>query len=221
MVYHDFKTPLTAIKASAQLMQRRRVYHPVAADAIVNQVDHLDRLITTLLDTLCLESGQRRFQPEPIDVSAVASQMAEQVQATTERHVIEVVAPAPVVVWWDPVWLTDLFRHLLSNAIQFSPDGGRVVVGVEKRSQVALVSVTDQGVGIPPEALPYVFDRFATVDDAQLYPRQGVGLGLYCARLLLERQGGRLWAQSEPGRGSTFFFTLPFHEPGAADRPPS
>ena len=218
MVYHEFKTPLTGIRAAAQLMQRRAAYSAWATQAIITETDRLTRLITDLLDTLCLEDGSTELRHEWVDLVALAEAGAAWAQQLSQQHTVQVETPGrPLVCWADPRALEAILHNLLANAIQYAPGGGTVVVQVEDRGQEAYVGVTDQGRGILQEELPRVFDRFYRVADPALYGRQGLGLGLYCCTLLIERQGGRLWAESTPGQGSTFFFTLPTTQPDHRD----
>jgi signal transduction histidine kinase len=114
--------------------------------------------------------------------------------------------PSPALAVFDHARILQVLTNLLGNAIKFTPSGGRVVVTVERIGEVVRVSVTDSGVGVAPERLEAVFERFL-----QLKPndRRGVGLGLYISRCIVERHGGRIWAESTIGEGSTFSFTLP------------
>ena len=210
MLHHDLKTPLTSIKGCAQLMQRRGQYSDWAMTAIVTEADRLTHLIDDLLDTLCLEDGRRELRRVELDLVALAHTMVESAQALTEMHIIRIEAPpGPLTGWWDRDWLERVFKNLLSNAIRYSQDG-EILVRVEDHGQEALVFVTDQGSGIPPEELPRVFDRFYRGDYATARKIEGLGVGLYCCKLLIEAHGGRVWAESVPGQGSTFFFTLPY-----------
>jgi signal transduction histidine kinase len=210
MLHHDLKTPLTSINGCAQLMQRRGQYSDWAMSAIVTEADRLTLLIDELLETLCLEDGRRELKPVELDLVALAHTMVEWAQALTEVHTIRIESPAgPLTGWWDRGALERVFKNLLSNAIRYSQDG-EILVRVEDHGQEALVFVTDQGPGIPPEELPRVFDRFYRGENAVAQKIQGLGIGLYCCKLLVEAHGGRVWAESVPGQGSTFFFTLPY-----------
>ena len=224
MVHHELKTPLTSIKGCAQLMQRRGAYSEWAVNAIVMQVDHLTQVIDNLLDVLCLEDGRSELRPAVVDLTALARAAVDKANQRSDQHAVSLEAPAePLIGRWDRAALAQVLDSLLSNAIRYSPTGGEIRVRLERHGHEAAVSVTDQGIGIAPADLPRVFERFYRVDDPGLWPAQGLGLGLYCAKLLIEWHGGRIWAESAPGRGSNFFFTLPLGSPetepaNAADR---
>jgi len=210
MVSHELRNPLASIKGYAQLLQRRGSYQERAVDSIIRQSDQLDRLISDLLDASRLEAGRLELRRREIDMEEVAQINVERAQAQTDRHQIRLeVGAGPLLGMWDPGRLDQVFSNLLSNAIKYSPDGGEIVVRVESRDGEAQVSIRDSGLGIEPDQLPKLFDRFyrsiTTADQAQ-----GLGVGLYIARELVESHGGRIWATSDgPGIGSTFFFTLP------------
>jgi len=213
MVTHELRNPLASIKGYAELMQRRGAYSEAAVDTIVTQAKQLERLIKDLLDVSRLQVGQLKLQPGETDLVALARAAAAQAQTLTHVHTIRVVAPEPPLVGrWDATRLEQVLQNLLSNAVKYSPDGGEIVVRVEDLPRQARVSVTDQGIGIPPEALPRLFQRFFRTEEAQARGIEGLGLGLHISRALVEAHGGRLWAESLPGQGSTFVFTLPRQE---------
>jgi signal transduction histidine kinase len=213
MVTHELRNPLASIKGYAELMQRRGAYSEAAVDTIVTQAKQLERLIEDLLDVSRLQVGQLKLQPGETDLVALARAAAAQAQTLTHVHTIRVVAPEPPLVGrWDATRLEQVLQNLLSNAVKYSPDGGEIVVRVEDLPRQARVSVTDQGIGIPPEALPRLFQRFFRTEEAQARGIEGLGLGLHISRALVEAHGGRLWAESLPGQGSTFVFTLPRQE---------
>lgn len=214
MIHHELKTPITSIKGYAQLMQRRGAYSERATQAIVTQANHLTSVVNDLLDMLCLEESRHEPRREPVDLTRLAQAAVAQAGRRSDRHTIQLEAPPqPLVGHWDQEALSQILERLLSNAIRFSPAGTEILVRVAQQGDEAVVSVMDQGVGIPPVVLPRVFERFYRVDDASLWPAQGLGLGLYCAKLLVEAHGGRIWAESAPSRGSNFFFSLPLVAP--------
>jgi PAS domain S-box-containing protein len=208
MVSHELRNPLSTVKGFAQLMQRRGAYSERAVGGIVAQTDHLDRLVGDLLDVARLRAGRLEIQRERLDLVALAAANVEQARARTTAHTVRLDAPAsPVVGRYDRGRLGQVFQNLLDNAIKYAPSGEIVVRVVPNDSEV-LISVADQGPGIAREELPRLFDRFyrsdATADDAT-----GFGIGLHVARSLVRAHGGRIWVESQPGRGSEFFFTLP------------
>ena len=213
VVSHELKNPLTSIRAYAQLMARRAAYHPRAVETIVDQSGVLQRLIDDLLDVSRVEAGRLDLRLAESDLAAEVGAAVEQAQARSERHTIRIEVPThPLTVWADRTRLAQILANLIGNAIKYSPEGGEIVVRVVDRGAEALVSVADRGIGIPAEELPRLFDRFYRAAGANR--AEGLGLGLYITRGLVEAHGGRIDVESEPGRGSTFSFTLP--RPGPA-----
>ena len=212
-VSHELKNPLTSIRGFAQQMRRRGEYSAEALDVILVQADRLDRLIDDLLDVSRLEAGRLRLRPRDVDLNVLVGQAVEQARALTRLHALTVVSNGPVVGRWDADRLEQVMQNLLSNAIKYSPDGGEVLVEVGRREDEARVTVSDEGIGIEPDQLERVFERFYRAEDERAHGAQGMGIGLYVTRALVEAHGGRIWAESEAGRGSTFGFTLPLTVP--------
>lgn len=213
MVTHDLKSPLTSIKGFAQLMRRRERYNETAVESIVAQTGHLERLINDLLDAARLEAGRADLQRTLVDLVELAQSIVEGVAAWTTEHLVLVEAKRPTIHdQWDADRLAQVPQHLLSNAVKYSPDGGDIVVTVDTAApdggSRAVVSVSDRGVGIPEDVRDRLFDRFYRVESTER-GAQGLGLGLYITRSLVEAHGGRIWVESTPGNGSTFTFTLP------------
>jgi PAS domain S-box-containing protein len=211
-VSHELRNPLSTIKGYAQLVRRRGLYDDRAIEAILSQTDQLGRLVEDLLEASQLEAGRLELMPKRVDLVTRVLADAEQAQATTQAHRVRVAAPdRPLEGWWDPDRLGQVLQNLLSNAIKYSPAGGDILVRVESAGPEALVSVRDNGIGLAPEVLPNLFGRFfrAGISSGTV---QGLGLGLYISKELVEAHGGRIWAESAgPGRGSTFWFALPLN----------
>ena len=230
---HDLKTPLTGIIGYAQLLQRRGDYDEQAVSAIIGQARRVARLVDDLLDIVHLETGRLQLVQAPMDLVTLVRATAEQVQARSPAPRVEVEAPErPVVGWWDSDRLAQVFHNLLSNAIKYAPGGGVVQVRVEEVGREVRVSVRDDGPGVLPEQLPWLFEPFYRAPTAAASQSQGLGLGLSIARGIVEAHGGRIWAESTVGAGSTFTVMLPFWDlpidearmppervSGAADRP--
>lgn len=207
IVTHDLRNPLTTIKGYAQLLRRQTPEVARACEAILAQTAVLERLVSDLEDASRLDIGRLELQRRAVDLVAEARAVVERTQAQTSRHALRLAAPdGPLIGWWDRERLEQVFTNLLTNAIKYSPDGGEVLVRIEERGSSAQVSVQDQGVGIPVEAQPRIFDRFyRAAGGGQV---RGLGLGLYITRGIIEAHGGRIWVESTPGQGATFYFTL-------------
>lgn len=210
---HDLKTPLTTLVAQAQFLERRAQSEPSApADIggirrIVREAKRLSALVVELLDASRLEQGRLVGEREPIDLVELAREVADREDYRT--HHIRVFAEAPVVGTFDPRRIGQLLENLVENAVKYSPETSVIRVGVAQRNGQATIDVSDEGIGIPPEDLPHVFDRFhraSNVDDRRF---AGMGLGLFLCRGIVEQHGGRIWVDSAVGTGSTFHVRLP------------
>ena len=178
MVSHELRNPLTGIRGYAQLMRVRQAYSPQIVEAIERQTSKLDRLISDLLDSARLEAGRLELRRTRVDLAALARSAAKQAQAQSERHVVLVESPPhPVEGWWDPDRLEQVLQNLLSNALKYAPQGGEVLVQVGQEGDWAQLSVTDQGMGIAPELLPRLFERFQRVASSHDHGTRGIGLG--------------------------------------------
>jgi signal transduction histidine kinase len=205
MVSHDLRSPLTVIRASAQLLQRRGEYRESTIATILQYADRMARLIDDLADVVRLEEGHLPLQREPLDLVVLARECAAAEQQSAD-HTIRVEAPdSSICGMWDRVRLGQVLENLISNALKHGAEEGEVVVRVEEREGEALVSVQDSGPGIDPEHVEHLFDRFYRANSRS----SGLGLGLYISRILVEAHRGRIWVESRPGQGSTFTIGLP------------
>jgi PAS domain S-box-containing protein len=205
---HDLRTPLAVISMRAQLLQSRQAYDAAVVRDILEQAQRMGRLIDDLGDMVRLEAGQLAPQPEPVALDMVAREAAARAQAQTEHHHITVEAPeAPVIGHWDRARLEQVLDNLLDNAIKYSPQGGAIIVQVEATNSEARLRVTDQGIGIPAEMLPRLFERWQRGEGTGI---PGLGLGLYITRMLVEAHAGHIAAKSVLGQGTTFTVWLPF-----------
>jgi signal transduction histidine kinase len=211
MASHDLGSPLTVLRARAQLLKRRQRYDEESIDAILEQTARMDRLIGDLRDLAQVEGGGFSIQRETVDLVGLAQEAVERVRTLTTGHTVRVEAPdLPIVVAGDRDRLGQVLDNLLGNAVKYSPDGGEVLVRVEAVGGQASLRVADQGPGIPPDTLPRLFERFYRGHHAA--GGGGLGLGLYISRMLVEAHGGRIWAESPPGSGSTFTIALPLQD---------
>jgi signal transduction histidine kinase len=213
---HDLRTPVTVLKGQAQLMQRflqrgelSKANLQERLDMILQSTDRLTRMLTLLLDLSRIEAGRLDLVTERTDLVQLVCRVVSAVQALTSKHEIQVEAPGVVEGDWDATRLEQVLQNLLTNAVKYSPEGGTIVVRVERGATSASVSLRDPGLGIPAEDLAHLFERFYRVD--QTRSLEGSGLGLYICQAIVAAHGGRLWAESDgPGRGSSFTFTLPY-----------
>jgi signal transduction histidine kinase len=210
---HDLKTPLTTLVARTQLLERRAQRDPTApADLasiqlLVHEAQRLKRLVLELLDAARAEQGRLVGACTTVDLVALAGDICQ--RHGSARHPCVVEASEPVVGTYDQIRIQQLLENLIENAIKYSPAGGGVRVRLWNEDQQAHLTVVDSGIGIPPEDLPYIFDRFYrahNVDDRRF---AGMGLGLFICRGIAEQHGGQIRVSSRPAQGSTFHVVLP------------
>jgi PAS domain S-box-containing protein len=210
---HELRSPVTGIKGNAQLMKRREAYSERSVEAIIVQAERLERLISDLLVASQVQTDRLELALQELDLGATARAAVDSIGVNEATVQVEI-PPEPVVVRADPHRLDQVVSNLLTNAIKYSPAESQVTIRVVRTGDKAHLSVEDQGVGIPPYALPHLFDRFYRVKGTT-GSVQGLGLGLYISRRITEAHGGRITVTSEVGRGSTFTVTLPVHGPPA------
>ena len=210
LVSHELRNPLTAIKVYAQLLLRRGAHDERVAQSIVERSDQLDRLISDLLESSHLQSGRLELRRRQVDLLDLVTASIERARVLTDRHQLRLtVSPPGLVGLWDPERLDQVLTNLFTNAIKYAPDGGEILVRVEQQGSNAAVAIQDHGIGIAPDQLPRLFDRFHRAAPATS-ATAGLGIGLYVARELITAHGGRIWAESPgPDQGATFQFTLP------------
>jgi signal transduction histidine kinase len=168
------------------------------------------KLVENLLDVSRLQRGELYLEPGIVELHELLSEVAEHTQPLEEEGRITVRVPRGLVLMGDRERLNQVFTNLVSNALRYSPDGGPILVEARQEGDQLHVVVRDQGVGIPPEKLRTIFERFSRAHDISY---GGLGLGLTITRGIVERHGGRIWAEStgHPGEGSAFHVVLPRH----------
>jgi signal transduction histidine kinase len=212
-VAHDLREPLTVIAGNSQLLRRdgrlSGERQEKTLNAIREQAGRLERMITDLLDVSRMVARRFTIQRKPTDLVQIARGTTEEVQSRAPTHRLRLEAPEQAVGNWDEGRLRQVLENLIGNAVKFSPAGSEVVVWVIPRPYDVLVTVTDAGVGMTGDEMVQLFQPFTRVGAVQRIG--GTGLGLYICRSIVETHGGRIWAESSgPGKGSTFYFTLPF-----------
>jgi signal transduction histidine kinase len=213
-ISHDLRNPLTAVLGHAQLLGhllRQKALPDAAksAEAIERSAKRMAAMLGDLVESARLESGQVRLNCQPLDLRQHLLDLKERLAGAmpTERVALEVPEPVPNVLA-DVDRLERILGNLLSNALKYSPGDAPVVVRLARRESEVVVTVVDRGPGIAPDELPHLFERYYRARRAR-QSRDGLGLGLYIAKGLIEAHGGRIWVESEIGKGSAFSFTLP------------
>jgi two-component system, OmpR family, sensor histidine kinase MtrB len=213
-VAHDLRNPLATLRFATGVVRPGKPLPPerrirTVFERLDRQVDRLERMITDFLDTARIRAGELELSLERFDLRELARPAVELFEATTELHELEVeVAGEPVWVQCDPYRMEQVANNLVSNAIKYSPQGGKVSIAVAQDGADAVLSVRDPGIGIAREAQGELFEPFRRVKlTGQELP--GVGLGLFVARRIVDAHAGRIEIDSAPGRGSTFRVRLP------------
>lgn len=212
---HELRSPLSLVLGYATLLQERGAGgHEV--DMVLRAAMQLKHIIETMLNLRYLETGEMILYWEIFDLREEIAHTYEAYRSLAEasKLALECHLPdTPLVVRADREKIRLVLDNLLSNAVKFTPAGGRVEVNAICRADAAELIVSDTGVGIPPEALPHIFERFYQVEAPMTRRYGGMGLGLSIVREMVERHGGRVWAESEPGKGSRFIVRLPLFTP--------
>ena len=217
IVSHELKTPVATILGYAETLARPDAHWSPEmarelAETIKDEARRLDRLITDLLDVSRLQAGALPMHLDDVALDVLARRVAERFRVQTDRHEISVRFPADFpLVKGDSMRLEQVLNNLVSNAIKYSPEGGRVRISGRVGEESVVVTVTDEGIGIPATEQGRIFDAFYRVDNGSTRKTGGAGLGLFLARAIVEAHGGRMWVESEPGKGSSFSFALPIN----------
>jgi signal transduction histidine kinase len=214
-VSHELRTPLTSIKLQAQLLARQTArgvrVHEAGLDVLQRGVARMERLVDDLLSLSAIKSGTFTVSPEQADLAGICRSAAQEQSAIQKREVVFDLPCAGVLAYVDPQRVQQAVGNLLSNALRYSPRDRPVTLRLRNTGTEAIVSVRDEGPGIPPEALPHLFERFYRVPGLEVNAGsgKGLGLGLYVSRVIVQGHGGRIDVESQRGRGSTFSVHLP------------
>jgi signal transduction histidine kinase len=211
---HELKTPLTPLSLRLANLERKLERGEHVEPTVLRQArQHLMRLTTLindLLDASRIEAGRLALHPEPTRLDGLVEHVIHGMEgARGERHIDFAHPSEAVQVYGDPYRLEQVVANLLENALKYSPDGGTVHIDLQLRESVAVLSVRDEGIGIPPEDQKLLFERYFRARNVSARSFGGLGLGLYISRDIVERHGGRIWVESQVGRGSTFYVALP------------
>lgn len=224
---HEMRTPLTSIKGYATALLMDDVsFSPGTQQEFLQIIDEecdvLQNLIHDLLESSMIDAGLLKLEPQPVLLPRLARDVIAEMghQARKHRFVVDFAPDFPIVDA-DPQRMAQVLRNLVDNAIKYSPDGGLIVVRGETRGDEVVISVSDQGVGIAPEHLNRLFEKYFRIESGLVRHMVGSGLGLPIAHTIVESHNGRIWAESQPGAGTTLHFALPVTrtDPEEADVP--
>ncbi|MDB5004156.1 MAG: hypothetical protein JWQ34_2381 [Mucilaginibacter sp.] len=211
---HELKTPITSLKAALQMIERitSRTEEMKPAHGFVQkgikQVDKLIELIKDLLEVTKIQAGKLELKKTRFILDELITECCEDLQVQSDKHQLIIEGEKLIDIYADRNRLEQVIINLISNAVKYSPDGEKVVINVSGGTNEVKVSITDFGIGIPNDKIPFLFDRFFRVDDtSQKY--SGLGLGLYISAEIVRRHDGYIGIESTPGEGSTFWFTIP------------
>ena len=212
---HELRTPLAAIKGYATALMIGEVAWPEEKRQeflrlIDQETDNLEGMISDMLDSSLIDVGQLEIERQPLRLSQMAEEIADEMLRHTDSHHFAVdFTPGFPIVDADPRRIRQVLRNIIDNAIKYSPKGGLIVIRGEVRPADVVVSIADQGVGISPEDMIPLFDKYFRVKAPTGYHVPGTGLGLPVSRAIVEAHGGRIWAESTVGEGTILHFSIP------------
>jgi CheY-like chemotaxis protein/two-component sensor histidine kinase len=216
MLGHELRNPLAPVLNAVRLLRDEEVPPATrrnALDAADRQVRHMARLVDDLLDVNRIRSGKVQLRKTELDLGKVVEAAVQSVETLfrSREHTLSLALPEePIVIEGDPLRLTQVVMNLLANAAKYTDPGGHVTVRLERAGKDALLRIEDDGIGIPQELLPRVFELFVQGEQAVDRSRGGLGIGLALVKSLVEMHGGTAWAESDgPGKGSRFSVRLP------------
>lgn len=220
-VSHELRTPLTSVKSYLEALDEGALGEPVAPSFIkvsLDETNRMMRMISDLLNLSRIDNQASELNVEMTNFTAFMTSVLNRFdliknQQTTSGKYYELVRDYPINSIWvevDTDKMTQVLDNLLNNAVKYSPDGGEVRVSMKTTETQLIISISDQGLGIPKKDLPLIFDRFYRVDRARSRAQGGSGLGLAIAKEIIKQHSGFIWAKSEYGKGSTFTIVLPY-----------
>ena len=227
-VSHELRTPLTSVKSYLEALDDGALSEPVAPDFVkvsLNETNRMMRMVTDLLSLSRIDNETSQLDIELTNFTAFITfilnrfdKIKSQSQEDTKKY--ELIREYPITPIWveiDTDKMTQVIDNILNNAIKYSPDGGRIKVGMRTTDAQLIISISDEGLGIPKKDLPRIFDRFYRVDKARSRAQGGTGLGLAIAKEIMKQHKGFIWAKSEYGKGSTFTIVLPYDKDAIKD----
>ena len=220
-VSHELRTPLTSVKSYLEALDDGALNEEIAPNFIKVSLDETNRMMRMISDLLALSRIDNKSTQLDVEMTNFTAFMTyilnrfDQIksQETNPGKFYEIIRDYPVNSIWveiDTDKMTQVVDNILNNAIKYSPDGGQITVSMKTTDSQLIVSISDQGLGIPKKDLPLIFDRFYRVDKARSRAQGGTGLGLSIAKEIVKQHNGFIWAKSEYGKGSTFTIVLPY-----------
>ena len=227
-VSHELRTPLTSVNSYLEALDDGALSEPVAPDFVkvsLNETNRMMRMVTDLLSLSRIDNETSQLDIELTNFTAFITfilnrfdKIKSQSQEDTKKY--ELIREYPITPIWveiDTDKMTQVIDNILNNAIKYSPDGGKIKVGMKTTDAQLIISISDEGLGIPKKDLPRIFDRFYRVDKARSRAQGGTGLGLAIAKEIIKQHKGFIWAKSEYGKGSTFTIVLPYDKDAIKD----
>ena len=227
-VSHELRTPLTSVKSYLEALDDGALSEPVAPDFVkvsLNETNRMMRMVTDLLSLSRIDNETSQLDIELTNFTAFITfilnrfdKIKSQSQEDTKKY--ELIREYPITPIWveiDTDKMTQVIDNILNNAIKYSPDGGKIKVGMKTTDAQLIISISDEGLGIPKKDLPRIFDRFYRVDKARSRAQGGTGLGLAIAKEIVKQHKGFIWAKSGYGKGSTFTIVLPYDKDAIKD----
>jgi PAS domain S-box-containing protein len=216
LVSHELKTPLTVLTGALNVAMMEDIpfeEKKTLLEDVAWSAETMADIVDNLLELSRYQANRLTLTPEPIEITRVISRITKQSSKKSDKHrLVTSVSPDLPAVIADPTRIERILDNLISNAIKYSPEGGEIRITVQRQNNDIVLSVLDQGIGIAAADQELLFQAFQRLENPRWTGIQGVGLGLVVCKRLVEAHGGRIWVESEQGKGSTFFFTLPLSQ---------
>lgn len=214
MASHELKTPLTSLSALVQVLNMKLGdspdnFVPSALSKANTQVKKMTGMINGFLNISRLESGKLQIDRHLFDISSLIQEMIAEAELTVSSHTFQFNTPEPLEISADRDKIGSVISNLISNAVKYSPRGKTITISYQTADGAVIVKVSDEGIGIASQHLGKLFDRYYRVQSDHTQHISGFGIGLYLSAEIIQRHGGKIWAESEVGTGSTFYFSLP------------
>ncbi|MGT2942405.1 cell wall metabolism sensor histidine kinase VicK [Streptococcus constellatus subsp. viborgensis] len=225
-VSHELRTPLTSVKSYLEALDEGALSEPVAPDFIKVSLDETNRMMRMVSDLLSLSRIDNATSHLDIELTNFTAFITfilnrfDKIRSQNDDKKYEIIRDYPINSIWveiDTDKMTQVIDNIINNAIKYSPDGGKITVGMKTTETQMILSISDEGLGIPKKDLPKIFDRFYRVDKARSRAQGGSGLGLAIAKEIIKQHHGFIWEKSEYGKGSTFTIVLPYDKEAVKD----